>query len=40
MQKCKPNEKVRCYYNGGYQDTEEIGKVPSIGLVYYSHSPR
>ena len=36
IRKCEPNESVRCYCNGGYQDTDEIGEVPGIGLVYYN----
>ena len=33
---CNKNETVRCYCNGGYQDTNEIGEVPGIGMVYYN----
>ncbi len=27
---------VRCYCNGGFQDTNQIGEVPGIGMVYYN----
>ena len=33
---CKKHEVVRCYCNGGYQDTHKIGTVPGIGQVYYN----
>ena len=36
IRQCRPNENVRCYCNGGYQDTNQIGEVPGIGLVYYN----
>ena len=36
IRQCKKGESVRCFYNGGYQDTNEIGEVPGIGLVYYN----
>ena len=36
IRKCKPHEYVRCYCNGGYQDTNQIGEVPGIGLVYFN----
>ena len=35
IRRCKPHENVRCYCNGGYQDTNYIGEVPGIGMVYY-----
>ena len=36
IRKCKVNEQVRCFCNGGYQDTDHIREVPGIGLVYYN----
>ena len=33
---CHEGETVRCYCNGGYQDTSEIGEVDGIGMVYYN----
>lgn len=34
----KSDETIRCYCNGGYQDTEEIGEIEGIGDVYCNSS--
>ena len=36
IRKCKPDERVRCYCNGGFQDTDMIGTVKGLGEVYYN----
>ena len=36
IRKCNPHERVRCYCNGGYQETNHKGEIPGIGLVYYN----
>ena len=33
---CNDHEVVRCYCNGGYQDTQKISIVPGIGEVYFN----
>ena len=36
IRKCEPDEIVRCYCNGGYQDSNYVGTLQSMGLVYYN----
>lgn len=36
IRQCTPAETVRCYCNGDYQDTNQVGEVDGIGTVYYN----
>ena len=36
IRKCKPSEKVQCFCNGGYQDTDQIATVEGLGTVYFN----
>ena len=36
IRKCNPDEKVRCYCNRGYQDTDMMGSIKGLGGIYYN----